>query len=300
MTRPPNLNAGNTIRIISTARKITQAEVAPAVEILEGWGFRVEFGQHLFAEHHQFAGTVEQRAKDLQAALDDPSVHAILCARGGYGTVQVIDRIDFSRFRHNPKWIAGYSDVTVLHTHIHQVLGIETLHATMAVNFAKNTPEALDSLHKALKGEQLDYSFPGTSRNHPGETEGELIGGNLSILYSLTGTASFPDTAGKVLFLEDLDEYLYHIDRMMMNLKRAGMLSDLAGLVCGGLTDMNDNATPYGYSAEASVERVLGDVPYPVCYDAPFGHLPDNRTLIMGRKTKLKVRPKEVRLTFVP
>ncbi|MCB0401925.1 MAG: LD-carboxypeptidase [Flavobacteriales bacterium] len=289
MQKAPKLQRGSTVAIISTARKISEQEIQPAVGVLESWGLRVVFGKHLFQSDHQFSGTVAQRLHDLQWALDDPEIGAVICARGGYGTVQLIDQIDFSAFRNNPKWVVGYSDVTVLHNHINQNLNIGTLHASMPINFPNNTDEALESMRAALFGESLHYNFDGHELNRAGQAEGELVGGNLSILYSLTGTASQLNTKGRILFLEDLDEYLYHIDRMMMNLDRAGMLKDLAGMVVGGMTDMNDNAVPYGLDAKQIIREVVNKYDYPVCFDFPAGHLDDNRALLMGAKIKLTV-----------
>lgn len=289
MQKPPKLQNGSTVAIISTARKISEQEIQPAVGILESWGLKVVFGKHLFQADRQFSGTVEQRLHDLQWALDDPEVEAVICARGGYGTVQLIDQVNFSTFNNNPKWVVGYSDVTVLHNHINQNLNIETLHASMPINFPNNTVEALESLRAALFGESLCYAFDAHEWNRKGQAEGELVGGNLSILYSLTGTVSQVNTQGRILFLEDLDEYLYHIDRMMMNLDRAGMLRDLAGLVVGGMTDMNDNAVPFGQDAKQIIREVVKQYNFPVCFDFPAGHLDDNRALPMGAKVKLVV-----------
>ncbi len=298
MTAPPALVAGDTVRIISTARKVVKDELDPAVEVLHGWGLRVEFGAHLFEAHHQFAGTADQRASDLQAAIDDPDVRAILCARGGYGTVQVLDKIDLSHLKEDPKWIVGYSDVTVLHAHVHMHCGVETVHGSMPVNFGRNSTEALESLRRVLFGGSPFYEFAFHKLNRHGRGGGPLVGGNLSILYSLTGTPDIFDTRGKVLVMEDVDEYLYHIDRMMRNLQRGGFLEGLQGLIVGGMTDMNDNNVPYGYSAEESICSVVDAYEFPVAFDAPFGHFPDNRALVMGREVDLEVKDGGVSLGF--
>ncbi len=292
MQKPPILQQGDKVAIISTARKISEEELKPAIEQLNAWGLEVVFGANLFQEDNQFSGTVEQRLADLQWAIDTDEIKAVICARGGYGTVQLVDHIDFSKFIALPKWIAGYSDVTVLHNHINQNYNIQTLHATMPLNFASNTQEALTSLKGALFGELLDYKFAKHDLNISGKAEGVLVGGNLSILYSLTGTKTQVNTKGKILFMEDLDEYLYHIDRIMMNLDRAGMLENLAGLVIGGMTDMNDNAIPYGHTAKEIIHSVVSKYNYPVCFDFPAGHLDDNRALIMGAAAKLSVDEK--------
>lgn len=289
MQKPAHLKKGDKVMIISTARKISEEEIRPAVEVLNKWGLIVVLGENLFKENHQFSGTTEQRTNDLQKALDDEMIKAVFCARGGYGTVKLVDALDFSKFTKYPKWIVGYSDVTVLHNHINQNYNIQTLHATMPINFPTNTNESLESLHKALFGEELNYDFAADQLNKNGLAEGILIGGNLSIIYSLTGTASQIDTKEKILFLEDLDEYLYHVDRMMTNLKRAGILKDIAGLIVGGMSDMNDNAIPYGKTAKEIILEVVKEYGYPLCFDFPAGHIDDNRTLVMGEKVKLTV-----------
>jgi muramoyltetrapeptide carboxypeptidase len=203
--------------------------------------------------------------------------------------VRIVDGLDWRAFAKQPKWLVGYSDVTVLHSHVHQNLGIETLHATMPINFANNTPEALESLRRALFGEPMDYEFPHHDLNRKGQAEGQLVGGNLSLLYSLAGTPSDVDTQGKILFLEDLDEYLYHIDRMMMQLQRSGKLAGLAGLIVGGMTDMKDNTIPFGKTAEQIIKEHVEPYGYPVAFGFPAGHIDDNRALVMGRKIWLKV-----------
>jgi len=297
MQKPNRLKKGDKVVIISTARKISEEEIRPALNLLENWGLEVVLGNNLFKEEHQFSGTTNERVKDFQEALDDSTIKAIFCARGGYGTVKIIDEIYFSKFIESPKWIVGYSDVTVLHNHINQNFNIDTLHATMPINFKTNTQESLGSLKKALFGEDLNYEFDTNQLNRKGDAEGILVGGNLSIIYSLTGTSSQIDTAGKILFIEDLDEYLYHVDRMMMNLKRTGMLADLSGLIVGGMSDMNDNTILYGKSAKEIILDAVSDYSYPVCFDFPAGHLDDNRTLIMGGDAQLIVGEK-CRLIF--
>lgn len=284
-----NLTTGDKIAIISTARKISMEEIKPAVEILESWGLVPVFGTNLFCEENQYSGSDEQRTADLQDAIDNNEIKAIICARGGYGTVRIIDNIDFSNFVNNPKWIIGYSDVTVLHSHIQNNFGIETIHGTMLLNFTKNTTEALVSLKKALFEGTFSYETPPHPLNRFGSAEGILVGGNLSLLYALNNTVSDIDTDGKILFIEDLDEYLYHIDRMIMTLKRSGKLANLAGLVIGGMTEMKDNAVPFGKTAEEIISEAVSEFKYPVCFGFPAGHIDDNRTLIMGARTKIDI-----------
>lgn len=289
MEKPSTLQKGDKIALISTARKISLSELEPAIATLKLWGLKPVFGKNLFNVNHQFAGTAEDRIADLQEALDNPEIKAVLCVRGGYGTVQLIDKIDFSNFKKNPKWIVGYSDVTVLHNHINKNFGVQTLHATMPINFTTNTKEALESLKETLFGSLPIYNLENHELNRIGEAEGELVGGNLSIIYSLTGTASQLDTKGKILFIEDLDEYLYHIDRMLMNLKRAGMLSGLKGLIVGSMSDMKDNTVPYGKTAQEIIFDAVKEYTYPICFDFPAGHIKDNRALMMGSEVDLLV-----------
>lgn len=289
MISPPFLKRNDKIAIVATARKISREELDPAVKIFSSWGFRVVMGKNILNEHHQFAGTDEERAADLQQALDDPAIKAILFARGGYGNVRIVDKIDFSRFTDNPKWIAGFSDLTVLHSHIHTRFGIESLHCTMpfSISDSPGGKASLESMRKALTGEDLFYSFPSGGMNRKGITEGILTGGNLSILYSITGSVSDIGTEGKILFIEDLDEYLYHIDRMMMNLKRSGKLSHLAGLIVGDMTEMKDNTVPFGKDAYEIISDAVSEYTYPVWYGFPAGHSGINHALILGRKVKL-------------
>jgi muramoyltetrapeptide carboxypeptidase len=223
--------------------------------------------------------------------LDDDSIRAVICARGGYGTVRIIDQIDFTAFRKNPKWIVGYSDVTVLHSHIHRHLGIETIHAIMPINITSDEApnDTQETLKNALFGKIRSYSYPATPLARNGEAEGLLTGGNLSVLYSLMGSVSEIDTTDKILFLEDVDEYLYHIDRMLMNLKRAGKLSKLKGLIIGGMDRMNDNIIPYGKTANEIITDAVAEFDYPVCCDFPSGHGEINLALIFGRRVKMKV-----------
>jgi len=291
MTTPPFLTPGDTIGIVATARKITYEEAAPAIGMLVDEGFKVRTGQRMFGINNQFSGTDEERTADLQRMLDDPEVKAILCARGGYGTVRIIDRLDFSEFVKHPKWICGFSDVTVLHSHIHRHFGIATLHSPMLFNMREMTPAhpAFRALADALKGQPQALEGAPSELNRMGTCEAEVVGGNLSILYSLLGSASDVDTYGKILFLEDLDEYLYHLDRMMMNLARNGKLRNLAGLIVGGMTDMNDNAIAFGGTAEQIIARHVADFDYPVAFGLPVGHLEDNRALMFGKKTALRV-----------
>lgn len=289
MKRPQSLKKGDTIGIVAPARKVTFRELGRAVSLIKNVGFQVDYPDELFAASNQYAGDDEQRSAYFQRLLDDDRVKAIFAARGGYGSVRIIDKLDFSRFEKNPKWIVGYSDITVFHNHINRNFGIRTLHATMPVNFAGNTDEAINGLFEVLKGGSPDYSLPDHPLNRQGSGVGILTGGNLSVLYSLCGSSSFPETAGKILFLEDLDEYLYHVDRMMTALKRAGVLKKLSGLIVGGMTEMNDNEIPFGKTAEEIIREAVEEYDYPVCFGFPAGHIADNRPLIMGAEVEMEV-----------
>ena len=264
MILPEKLKIGDKIGVISTARKITLDELAPAIKTIESWELKVELGSNLFEADNQFSGTIEQRSTDLQTMIDDDSIKAILCARGGYGTVQIIDNIDFSKLKNKPKWIVGYSDVTVLHSHLNK-LGIASLHATMPINFKTNAKESLASLKNGLFGNENNILCGPHPFNKFGKVEAEFVGGNLSILYSLLGSNSDVDTDGKILFIEDLDEYMYHVDRMMMNLKRNGKLKNLKALIIGGMSDMNDNTIPFGKTAEEIILEYIKEFDFPVC-----------------------------------
>jgi len=292
MIRPPLLKKGDTVAIVSTARKVSAEDLQPGIDRLNSWGMKVETGKNLFASLNQFAGTDEQRTADFQEALDNPDVKIIWFARGGYGTVRIIDNIDWSGFKKNPKWLIGYSDVTVIHSHVHRHCGIETLHAPMIFTMKKISNAVSQSLEDALFAKPLKYSFPEnfySEMNRIGEAKGQLIGGNLSILYSMLGSQTDIDTKGKILFLEDIDEYLYHIDRMMMALKRAGKLDELAGLIVGGMTDMKDNKVRFNKTAEEIIGEAVAGYSFPVLYGFPAGHTPDNRALIFGREVTMKV-----------
>jgi muramoyltetrapeptide carboxypeptidase len=295
MIIPEKLKIGDKIGIVSTARKITLEELKAAILILESWGLEIVLGQNLFKENNQFSGTVEQRTTDLQSMIDNDAIKAILCTRGGYGTVQIIDNINFYSLQKKPKWIIGYSDVTVLHSHLNN-LGIASLHATMPINFSNNSNESLQSLKNSLLGRSNRIECKSHDFNRLGQVDAEIVGGNLSILYSLLGSNSDIDTEGKILFIEDLDEYLYHIDRMMMNLNRNGKLAKLKGLIVGGMNDMNDNEIPFGKSVEEIILEHTNKYDYPICFAFPAGHINDNRCIKLGANSVLKITANGVSL----
>lgn len=288
MIVPPYLQKGDTVAIVATARKHLNDDLKNIQEFLENWGLKTVIGSSIGLDNNQLAGTDEDRAKDFQTQMDDPNVKAIWCVRGGYGTVRMVDLLDFSKFKQNPKWIIGFSDVTVLHSHLNN-LGFQSIHGMMPVNIPRATPEAKESLRKALFGKSLSYIIPYDAMNKTGVARGELVGGNLSIIYSLFGSESAIDCTDKILFLEDLDEYLYHIDRMMMNLKRNGCLESLKGIVIGSMTKMNDNDIPWGKNALEIIQEVTKKYNIPMVFNFPAGHIPDNRALIFGRQVLLEV-----------
>lgn len=296
----PFLSAGDTIGLAATARKISLEEITPALKIFESWGLEVKLSSTLFEAQNQFGGTDEQRAKGFQELLDDPNIKAIICARGGYGTVRMIDLLDFTGFKQSPKWIIGFSDITVLHSHIHTLTGLPTIHGPMLLNMQpeRADEESLYQLRKLLTGEQPSYYSGTHTLNKKGKCKGKLVGGNLSVLYSTLGSVSDIDTSGKILFLEDLDEYLYHIDRMMMNLKRNGKLDKLAGLVVGDMSDMNDNTIPFGKTAEEIILEHTSGYHFPVCFGFPAGHEKKNLPLMMGAGYTLEVAENSVSLAL--
>lgn len=280
MKTPNYLKKGSKIALVAPARKIGRDEIAAAVKWIEEKGFIAVYDDRLFTEYHQLAGDDDFRASVLQDYLDRDDIDAILCVRGGYGTIRIVDKLDFTKFEKHPKWIVGYSDVTVLHAKMQQ-LGYQSIHGTMAINFEKNTKEALESLFNALTGKwnAVETRY-GTSLQSFDNIP--IVGGNLSVLYSMLGSDLFPETDGKILFIEDLDEYLYHIDRMMMGLKRAGKLSNLKALMVGAFSNMHDNNIPFGMTAKEIIYEKVKEYGYPVIWDYPAGHIDDNQSIIFG------------------
>ena len=297
MITPPHLQKGDTVAILATARKNLDDNLKPAIDLLKSWGLNVVIGSTIGLDNNQLAGTDEQRAADFQQQLNNPNIKAIWCVKGGYGTVRMIDLLDFTAFKKNPKWIVGFSDVTVLHNHLN-TLGFKSIHGIMPVTVAKATPEAIETLRIALFGEKLKYEIDPFMMNRPGKATGELVGGNLSILYSLFGSPSAIDCTDKILFIEDLDEYLYHIDRMMINLKRNGCLESIKGIVVGSMTKMKDNDIPWGKNAIEIIEDVTKTYNIPVLYNFPAGHIQDNRSLILGDIVTINVNEKCSTLVF--
>ena len=294
---PPALRRGQRVALVSPARKISAAELAPALATLAGWGLDVVLGESIAGDHYQFAGDDDLRRRDFQRQLDDPAVRAILCARGGYGTARIVDGLDFTRFRESPKWVAGFSDITVLNCHL-LAMGQASIHGVMPVLFQQAGGEAaLESLRRALFGEKArPVDAPAHPLNWPGTATGALVGGNLSLLHTLTGTASQASFAGRILFLEDLDEYLYHLDRMMLHLHRSGQLAGLAGLVVGHFSAMRDNAVPFGGTPYEIINAYARLYDFPVGYGFPVGHEAANAALVVGQPATLTVGAAGARL----
>lgn len=287
---PKALKKGATVHIVSTARKVGEAFITFATKTLTERGFQVKLGKNLFAANDQFAGTDEQRASDVNDAIADPNCRAILCARGGYGSVRTLELIDWNALENDPKWIVGYSDVTALLNHAFTEKNIAGIHGTMTINYKENTANALESLWKALEGKEQFTSMHSHELNIAGEAEGNLVGGNLSVMYSLLGSNSALKGKGQILFIEDLDEYLYHIDRMMMALKRSGLLSRLNGILVGSMTDMHDNPVPFRLTAYEIIHSHVKDLGIPVCFGFSSGHIDNNLAWVHGKKIRLTVK----------
>lgn len=296
---PPYLQNGDTIGLVCPAGYMPVERVSECIRILnEEWGFTTKVGNTIGKQFNYFSGTDEERLADFQQMLDDDEVKAIFCARGGYGISRIIDRIDFSRFSKKPKWIIGFSDVTVLHSHIYRNYYIATLHAPMASAFNDEgyKTEFVQSLKNAIAGKKIKYNCISHEFNRKGEGIGELVGGNLSLLAHLVGTDSDLKTRGRILFIEDTGEYLYNIDRMMRQLQRGGKLDKLAGLIVGGFTDMKDTERPYGQTVYEIIRDVVKGYKYPVCFGFPVSHEKENLALKIGVGYKLKVGKSKILL----
>ncbi|MET4138680.1 LD-carboxypeptidase [Pedobacter sp. UYP1] len=295
--QPPHLKRGDKIAIVCPANKLKKS-IAPAIALLETWGLQVIQGRSIHADHFQFAGDDALRAADLQKFLDDKDIKAILAARGGYGGIRIIDQLDFTRFTKNPKWLAGFSDTTALLSHIQAVFDTQSIHGQMPASFEAGTPLSLETLRKALFGEELQYTYTSTAINRSGKAEGVLIGGNLSLLVAMQGSVSEMDYSGKILFLEDVGEHEYAIDRMLRMLKRGGKLARLKGLIIGAFNKIEPQEIPFGQTPEELIMDIVREYDYPVCFNFPVGHIPDNHALIIGRTALIAVNDYEVNLSY--
>ena len=280
MKTPQYLKKGSKIAIVAPAWKVTPEKISAAVKWIEEKGFVPVYDDRLFAEYNQFAGDDDFRASVLQEYLDRNDIDAIFCARGGYGTIRIIDKLDFTKFAEHPKWIVGFSDVTVLHAKMQQ-LGYQSIHGIMSKNFESDDKVPMESLYEALTGKWHAVEMQGSASLKSFEGT-PIVGGNLSVLYSMLGSDLFPETDGKILFIEDIDEYLYHIDRMMMALKRAGKISHLKALLVGAFNDMHESSLPIGMTAREIIAEKVKEYGYPVIWDYPAGHIDNNLALVLG------------------
>jgi muramoyltetrapeptide carboxypeptidase len=295
---PPYLKPGDTIGIVCPAGYMPFEKAQACIETLTGWGFKVIPGKTLGNQYHYFSGTDEERRQDLQRMLDDENINAILCGRGGYGTGRIIDALDFSKFKKNPKWIIGFSDITVLHCHLFSNFKTASLHAPMAAAFNDGESENkyIQSLQDALIGKKANYKTDGNVLNQPGKSRGYFVGGNFSLLLNVIGTASDIKTKNKILFIEEIGEYIYSVDRMMYQLKRSGKLEDLKGFVIGRFADMKDTTIPFGKNVEEAIKDLVKEYEYPVCFGFPVSHDKENYALKVGVKYKLTVEQDSVEL----
>jgi muramoyltetrapeptide carboxypeptidase len=295
---PPYLKKGDTIGIVCPSGTLPAKKVTTCISTLEAWGYKVKIGKTVGSQHHYFSATDEERAADMQAMLDDKNVQAVLCGRGGYGMSRIIDALDFKKFKKHPKWVIGFSDITLLHNHFTEVLKTASLHAPMAgaFNNGQSNNEWVLSLKHALAGKKANYKAAPHAHNKPGIATGKLVGGNLTLVAHAVGTVSGLQTKNAILFLEDIGEYKYNIDRMMIQLKRSGMLKNLAGLIVGGFTQTKDSDPAFGATVYEIIEAAVSDYKYPVCYDFPVSHDKENYALKHGANYTLQVTAKKVSL----
>lgn len=296
--QPAYLKKGDKIAIVCPAKKLPKS-IDIGIGILKDWGLEVVIGNTVNGSHHQFSGTDAERAADLQQFLNDPSVKAIIAARGGYGTIRIIDHLDFTIFNQNPKWLIGFSDITILLSHALAKLNVQSIHGQMPYTFDDSTPEALESLRKTLFGEEISYTYKSDLDGREGKTEGVLIGGNLSLLIAVEGSVSEMDYTDKILFLEDVGEHEYAIDRMMRLLKRAGKLAKLNGLVIGAFNEIAEEKIPFGQTPEEIIFDLVKEYDYPVCFNFPTGHISDNRAMVLGKMVSLVVNNNNVEFKFL-
>ena len=285
------------IAIAAPARWVTPNDVEFAIHWLEANGMEPVYDNRLFTKDFIFAGDNDFRASIIQEYMDRADIDAIWFARGGYGSIRIIDKLDFTNFTKHPKLFVGFSDTTVFHGMM-QRLGIPSIHAAMPAYFDHKTPEAMQSLYDALTGKPLHYEWPAHPLNRFGNVKGMMVGGNLSVLYGMIGSNSFPETDGKILFIEEVDEYIYHIERMMYGLKRAGKLKNLKALIVGGLTKIQDNPEPFDKSVEQVVSDMVQEYDYPLVFGFPAGHQPDNRAIVFGKEASIIITEEKSEFFF--
>ena len=302
LIKPEYLKKGDTVAIVapSGVLKNYNAYILKAKELLKSWELEVVIGENVFNDNGHFAGTDNQRSADFQLALDDKAIKAIWCARGGYGAMRVIDNLNFEKYKENPKWIIGYSDITAIHNDLHNNKS-ESIHGIMCKSLEKidvDNNESISLLKKTLFGEKLSYTIEGNNYNIEGNSNGQLIGGNLTLLHCLLGSESSIDTNGKILFIEDLGEYLYHIDRMLISLKRAGYFDNCKGLIVGDFTDIRKNTTPFGRNLKELILDIVREYDFPVSFGFPAGHGEKNYPMILGREINLEVSKQQSTINF--
>lgn len=304
LKQPPYLKVGDTVAIVAPAGilKNREGEINKAKALLKSWGLHAIVGKHVFNQGKHFAGTDDERCEDFQNALDDSSVSAIWCARGGYGSVRILDKLDWTNFKEHPKWIIGYSDITAIHSEVHN-LGFQSLHAIMCTSLqddAETIKETISTFKAAIFGKQLGYTLEGSKYNKPGTISAPIVGGNLTIMHTMLGSKTSIDTSGKILFIEEIGEYKYHIDRMLQSLKRAGYFDNCKGVIIGDMTKIKRNTTPWGSSIEQLILDVLSDYNFPIAFNMKAGHEKDNRALIFGKTIELKVTKAQSSFQIIP
>jgi len=297
---PPYLKKGNTVSITCPAGYMAAEKAQTCISTLQSWGFDVMVGKTLGSKSkNYFSGSDEIRKNEMQAMLDDENIHAILCGRGGYGVTRIIDELDFTKFKKKPKWIIGFSDITILHAHLYTKVKVASLHAPMAAAFNEGENIYIQAWHKALIGKKAKFSCAAHSFNKCGTASAEIIGGNLSLLVHLIGTTSDMNTKNKILFIEDIGEHIYNVDRMLYQLKRSGKLDNLAGLIVGGFTNMQDTERPFGKKVYKLIKEITGPYNYPVCFGFPVSHQTENYALKVGLPYILKISKNKTQLTEI-
>ena len=302
LIQPPYLKAGDTVAIVAPSGilKEKEGEVQKAIELLKSWDLVAIVGDHVFNQANHFAGTDDERCEDFQKAMDDPKISAIWCARGGYGAVRILDKLNFTKFKQHPKWLIGYSDITALHNQFHNE-GFETIHAMMCTSLSDEMPEieeTIETFKKTIFGNQLTYTLEGTDYNRVGQVTAPLVGGNLTMLHTMLGSKTSIDTSGAILFIEEIGEYKYHIDRMLQSLKRAGYFDNCKGVIVGDMSKLRVNTTLWGTSIEQLVLDALSDYDFPIAFNMHAGHEKDNRAMILGRTVELNVGKDQSTLVF--